>query len=54
MSISSEPRQASDEQLARECQAGSLDAFEQLVSRYEHRVYGFILRACSNAVTRVK
>jgi RNA polymerase sigma-70 factor (ECF subfamily) len=39
---------SSDEQLVRESQAGSLDAFEELVSRYEHRVYGFILRTCRN------
>ncbi len=34
----------SDEELARESQAGGLDAFEELVRRYEHRVYGFALR----------
>jgi RNA polymerase sigma-70 factor (ECF subfamily) len=49
MSVSSERRPQSDEQLARESQAGSLEAFEELVSRYEHRVYGFVLRSCSNA-----
>jgi RNA polymerase sigma-70 factor (ECF subfamily) len=49
LSVSSERRPRSDEQLARESQAGSLEAFEELVSRYEHRVYGFLLRSCSNA-----
>jgi RNA polymerase sigma-70 factor (ECF subfamily) len=47
--VSFEPRQKPDEQLAHESQAGSLDAFEQLVCRYEHRVYAFILRSCSCA-----
>jgi RNA polymerase sigma-70 factor (ECF subfamily) len=46
--VSSNHQSSSDEQLARESQAGSLDAFEELVSRYEHRVYGFVLRACGN------
>ena len=46
--VSSARPSSSDEQLARESQAGSLDAFEELVSRYEHRVYGFVLRTCSN------
>jgi RNA polymerase sigma-70 factor, ECF subfamily len=30
-----------DGELARESQAGSLEAFEELVSRYEHRVHAF-------------
>ncbi len=34
----------SDEDLARQSQAGRLDAFEELVRRYERRVYGFALR----------
>lgn len=46
--MSFESRPISDEQLARESRAGSLDAFEELVSRYERRVYGFVLRSCSN------
>jgi len=46
--VSFESRPISDEQLARESRAGSLDAFEELVSRYERRVYGFVLRSCSN------
>jgi len=32
----------SDEDLARQTKAGSLEAFEQLVYRYEGRVYGFV------------
>ncbi|HEX3799483.1 MAG TPA: sigma-70 family RNA polymerase sigma factor [Verrucomicrobiae bacterium] len=38
----------SDEELARETQAGSLAAFEQLVYRYEHRIYAFIFQFCRN------
>jgi RNA polymerase sigma-70 factor (ECF subfamily) len=41
---------ASDEELARQCQAGSLDAFEVLVSRYECRIYGFVLNSCHHIV----
>jgi RNA polymerase sigma-70 factor (ECF subfamily) len=37
-----EPKIESDEELARQTQAGSLAAFEQLVARYEHRVYAFV------------
>lgn len=32
----------SDEELARQTQGGSLAAFEELVARYERRVYGFV------------
>jgi len=39
----------SDEELARETQAGSLDAFEQLVYRFEHRVYAFATQFCRDA-----
>lgn len=39
----------SDEQLARESQSGSIGSFEELVLRYENRVYGFVLRACRNS-----
>jgi RNA polymerase sigma-70 factor, ECF subfamily len=39
----------SDEELARQTQAGSLTAFEALVSRYEHRVYAFVAQLCRNA-----
>ena len=37
-----------DEELARQTQAGSLVAFEELVYRYEARVYGFITKCCRN------
>lgn len=36
----------SDEELARQSQAGSLAAFEELVRRYERRIYGFVLQSC--------
>jgi RNA polymerase sigma-70 factor (ECF subfamily) len=38
----------SDEELARETQAGSLVAFEELVRRYEGRIYGFVFQYCRN------
>ena len=38
----------SDEALARQTQAGSLSAFEELVSRYERRIYAFIANSCRN------
>ena len=36
-----------DEDLACQTQAGSLAAFEELVYRYEKRVYGFIANSCA-------
>jgi RNA polymerase sigma-70 factor (ECF subfamily) len=39
----------SDEELARQTQAGSLAAFEQLVYRYQGRVHAFVVRFCKNA-----
>ncbi len=36
----------SDEQLARQAQAGSAPAFEELVHRYEARIYRFVLQQC--------
>lgn len=39
----------SDAELARQTQAGSCDAFEQLVWRYEHRVHAFVAQFCRNA-----
>ena len=39
----------SDEELARQTQAGSLAAFERLVYRYEKRVRAFISQFCRNA-----
>ena len=38
----------SDEELARQTQAGSLVAFEELVYRYEGRIYGFVSNSCRN------
>jgi RNA polymerase sigma-70 factor (ECF subfamily) len=34
----------SDEELARQTQAGSLVAFEELVARYEQRLYAFVMQ----------
>lgn len=39
----------SDAELARQTQAGSAAAFEQLVHRYEHRVNAFATQFCRNA-----
>jgi RNA polymerase sigma-70 factor (ECF subfamily) len=39
----------SDEELARQTQAGCLDAFEQLVYRYEDRIHAFVNQFCRNA-----
>ena len=47
--VNSELQQLSDEELARQTQAGSLVAFEELVFRYERRIYGFTLQFCHNA-----
>ena len=38
----------SDEDLARQSQGGDFAAFEELVSRYENRIYSFIFRSCGN------
>jgi RNA polymerase sigma-70 factor, ECF subfamily len=37
-----------DQELARQTQAGSLAAFEELVYRYEGRIYGFVSNSCGN------
>ena len=37
-----------DEELARDTRAGSLAAFEELVCRYEHRIYAFVTHCCHN------
>ena len=42
-------QKCSDEELARQTQAGSLAAFEELVYRYEGRIYGFVANSCRNA-----
>lgn len=39
----------SDEELARQCQAGSLSAYEALVYRYEDRIHGFVTNSCRNS-----
>lgn len=36
----------SDESLARHSQAGDLAAFEELVRRYENRIYAFVFQSC--------
>jgi RNA polymerase sigma-70 factor, ECF subfamily len=36
----------SDEDLARQSQAGDLPAFEELVRRYENRIYSFVFQSC--------
>jgi len=46
----SEAPSLSDEALARQTQAGSMEAFEELVSRYERRVYAFISQSCRNGM----
>lgn len=38
----------SDEALALQTQSGSMEAFEELVVRYEHRIFGFVSRSCRN------
>lgn len=38
----------SDEDLARATQSGDVDCFEQLVFRYETRLYRFLARTCRN------
>ena len=42
----SAPQQNSDEELARQTRAGSLESFEELVLRYQGRIYGFVLNFC--------
>jgi RNA polymerase sigma-70 factor (ECF subfamily) len=46
--VSFEFQNLADEELARQTQAGSLAAFEELVYRYEKRIYGFIVFSCPN------
>jgi len=41
-------QKCADEELARHSQAGSLAAFEELVYRYEGRIYGFVSSICRN------
>lgn len=46
--MASDFQRCSDEELARQSQDGSLAAFEELVYRYEGRIYGFVVNACRN------
>jgi RNA polymerase sigma-70 factor, ECF subfamily len=40
----------SDEALALQTQSGSMEAFEELVLRYEKRIYAFISQSCRNSI----
>ncbi|MGP8238792.1 MAG: RNA polymerase sigma factor [Limisphaerales bacterium] len=42
--MQSDLKLVADEELARQSQGGSLEAFEELVSRYEHRLYAFAMQ----------
>jgi RNA polymerase sigma factor (sigma-70 family) len=44
--VASDFQSCTDEELARQTQAGSLEAFEELVYRYEHRIYAFVTQCC--------
>jgi RNA polymerase sigma-70 factor (ECF subfamily) len=46
--VAADFQKCSDEELARQTQAGSLAAFEELVYRYEGRIYGFVANSCRN------
>ena len=46
--MASNAQNPSDEELARQAHAGSLQAFDELVYRYEHRIYGFVANVCRN------
>jgi RNA polymerase sigma-70 factor (ECF subfamily) len=41
---------ATDEELAHQTQRGYLPAFEELVARYEHRVYAFVVQTLGSGV----
>jgi len=47
--VTSESQPAKDEQLARRAQAGCASSFEELVHRYEARVFRFVLNSSRNA-----
>ena len=47
--MSSDFQTCTDGELARQSQDGSLSAFEELVYRFEDRIYGFAANACGNA-----
>jgi RNA polymerase sigma-70 factor, ECF subfamily len=44
--VSHDFQSASDEDLACQSQQGNLSAFEELVYRYEHRIYAFVYQCC--------
>ena len=46
--MEAKPELVADESLARQAQSGSLPAFDELVTRYYKRVYGFVVQCCSN------
>jgi RNA polymerase sigma-70 factor (ECF subfamily) len=46
----SEPPSPSDEALVLQTQAGSLEAFEELVLRFEKRIYVFVSQCCRNGM----
>lgn len=48
--MSSVPQPISDEELARQTRAGSLVCFEELVLRYQGRIYGFVRNFCRGEV----
>ncbi len=48
--MASDYQSVTDQELARQTQAGSLTAFEELVYRYEGRVYAFAAHTCRNGV----
>ncbi len=43
-----EPQADTDEELAGQAQAGSLSSFEELVYRYEARIFRFVANSCRN------
>jgi len=47
--VTTENQQPGDEELARRAQAGCASSFEELVYRYEARVFRFVANACRNA-----
>lgn len=44
--MASEQQPVSDEELARQAQAGYASGFEELVRRYENRIYRFVVNQC--------
>jgi RNA polymerase sigma-70 factor, ECF subfamily len=46
--VASDFQNFTDQELARQTQAGSLAAFEELVYRYEGRIYRFVVNLCGN------